>query len=456
MGRLFGTNGVRLEFTRGGYDPEFIVRLGKAIATYINNGDVLLGFDIRLTSLSIVGTLYGVLSMYGLGVDVIGPLPTPVHQYLTKAWGYRAGVMVTASHNPPHYNGIKLMGSDGVEVNRNIEEEVESIFYSGRFKETVDYRDIGRVRFINVEDGLREYREHLLSLVNVDLIKGRGFRIVADFANSVNSIALPYVLRGLNVKVTSINGHLDGEFPGRVPEPRPDNLNVASRAVVETSADFGVAYDGDGDRSLFIDEGGNVVWGDRTGTILALSMIKKGDKVVTPVSSSIVVKWAVEGAGGEVVWTRVGSVDVSHKVMEIGALCGFEDNGGFIWPRHHPVRDGISTTLLMMQVLAEQRAKLSELNSRMPSMVTARERLEMDRETARKLVDKLRERDWGGEVITIDGIRVNYPDSWFLVRPSGTENLLRVTIEASNVEKFSKLRESVIKSIKELLGSMRQ
>ncbi|MFP3303740.1 MAG: phosphoglucosamine mutase [Caldivirga sp.] len=456
MGRLFGTNGVRLEFTRGGYDPEFIVRLGKAIATYINNGDVLLGFDIRLTSLSIVGTLYGVLSMYGLGVDVIGPLPTPVHQYLTKAWGYRAGVMVTASHNPPHYNGIKLMGSDGVEVNRNIEEEVESIFYSGRFKETVDYRDIGRVRFINVEDGLREYREHLLSLVNVDLIKGRGFRIVADFANSVNSIALPYVLRGLNVKVTSINGHLDGEFPGRVPEPRPDNLNVASRAVVEANADFGVAYDGDGDRSLFIDEGGNVVWGDRTGTILALSMIKKGDKVVTPVSSSIVVKWAVEGAGGEVVWTRVGSVDVSHKVMEIGALCGFEDNGGFIWPRHHPVRDGISTTLLMMQVLAEQRAKLSELNSRMPSMVTARERLEMDRETARKLVDKLKEMDWGGEVITIDGIRVNYPDSWFLVRPSGTENLLRVTIEASNVEKFSKLRESVIKSIKELLGSMRQ
>jgi phosphomannomutase/phosphoglucomutase len=169
-----------------------------------------------------------------------------------------------------------------------------------------------------------------------------------------------------------------------------------------------------------------------------------------------VVKWAVEGAGGEVVWTRVGSVDVSHKVMEIGALCGFEDNGGFIWPRHHPVRDGISTTLLMMQVLAEQRAKLSELNSRMPSMVTARERLEMDRETARKLVDKLKEMDWGGEVITIDGVRVNYPDSWFLVRPSGTENLLRVTIEASNVEKFSKLRESVIKSIKELLGSMRQ
>jgi len=169
-----------------------------------------------------------------------------------------------------------------------------------------------------------------------------------------------------------------------------------------------------------------------------------------------VVKWAVEGAGGEVVWTRVGSVDVSHRVMEIGALCGFEDNGGFIWPRHHPVRDGISTTLLMMQVLAEQRARLSELNSRMPSMVTARERLEVDRETARKLVDKLRERDWGGEVITIDGIRVNYPDSWFLVRPSGTENLLRVTIEASNVEKFNNLRGSVMKSIKELLDSIRQ
>lgn len=451
MGRLFGTNGVRLEFTRGNYDPGFVVKLAKAIATYISSGDVLLGFDIRMTSASLVGLIYGTLSMYGLGVDVIGPLPTPVHQYLTKAWGYRAGIMITASHNPPHYNGIKLMGSDGVEVNRNVEEAVESIFYSEKFAETVDYRDVKPVRFINIEEGLRDYRDHLLSLVDVKAINQRGFRIVADFANSVNSIALPYVLRGLNVKVISINGHLDGEFPGRNPEPRPDNLGVASRAVVEAGADFGVAYDGDGDRSLFIDEGGNVIWGDRTGTILAVSMIKGGDKVVTPVSSSIVVKWEVERAGGEVVWTRVGSVDVSHRVMELNALCGFEDNGGFIWPRHHPVRDGVSTTLLMMQTLAEERAKLSELNARMPKMITARERIEMSREAAAKVVNELKGRDWGGEVITIDGIRVNYPDSWFLVRPSGTENLLRVVIEASTADRFNTVRNEVMRSIEQAL-----
>ncbi|MGC9135614.1 phosphoglucosamine mutase [Caldivirga sp.] len=444
MGKLFGTNGVRLEFTKGSYDPSFLVRLAEAIATYINTGDVLIGFDVRVTSLPIVGVLYGALSMHGIEVDVIGPLPTPIHQYLTKAWGYRAGIMVTASHNPPHYNGIKLMDSNGVEIGRKAEDDVESIFFSGKYKETVDYRDIGSVRFINVEEGLRDYRDHLLSVINDEPIRRRGFRIVGDFANSVNSIALSYVLRGLNVKVYSINGHLDGEFPGRNPEPRPENLNIASRAVVEAGADFGVAYDGDGDRSLFIDEGGNVLWGDRTGTILALSMIKKGDKVVTPVSSSVVVKWTVEGAGGKVVWTRVGSVDVSHKVIEEGALCGFEDNGGFIWPKHHPVRDGVSTTLLMMKVLSEEKAKLSELNAKMPRMLTARERIEMNRELAGRIVEKLKGRDWGGEVIAIDGLRVNYIDSWFLVRPSGTENLLRVVIEASSSDKFNALRREIM------------
>ncbi|WP_428082000.1 phosphoglucosamine mutase [Caldivirga sp.] len=444
VGKLFGTNGVRLEFTKGSYDPSFLVRLAEAIATYINTGDVLIGFDVRVTSLPIVGVLYGALSMHGIGVDVIGPLPTPIHQYLTKAWGYRAGIMVTASHNPPHYNGIKLMDSNGVEISRKAEDDVESIFFSGKYKETVDYRDIGSVRFINVEEGLRDYRDHLLSVINDEPIRRRGFRIVGDFANSVNSIALSYVLRGLNVKVYSINGHLDGEFPGRNPEPRPENLNIASRAVVEAGADFGVAYDGDGDRSLFIDEGGNVLWGDRTGTILALSMIKKGDKVVTPVSSSVVVKWTVEGAGGKVVWTRVGSVDVSHKVIEEGALCGFEDNGGFIWPKHHPVRDGVSTTLLMMKVLSEEKAKLSELNAKMPRMLTARERIEMNRELAGRIVEKLKGRDWGGEVIAIDGLRVNYIDSWFLVRPSGTENLLRVVIEASSSDKFNALRREIM------------
>ncbi|WP_048063059.1 phosphoglucosamine mutase [Caldivirga maquilingensis] len=451
MGKLFGTNGVRLEFTKGNYDPGFLVKLAGAVATYVNAGDVLLGFDVRVTSLPLVGVLYGVLSMYGINVDVIGPLPTPIHQYLTKAWGYRAGIMVTASHNPPHYNGIKLMDSNGVEVSRRVEEEVETIFFNGRYKETVDYRDIGAVRFINVEEGLRDYRDHLLSIINDEPIRRRGFRIVADFANSVNSIALSYVLRGLNVKVYSINGHLDGEFPGRNPEPRPENLNVASRAVVESSADFGVAYDGDGDRSLFIDEKGNVIWGDRTGTILALSMIKNGDKVVTPVSSSVVVKWAVEGAGGRVIWTRVGSVDVSHKVIEEGALCGFEDNGGFIWPKHHPVRDGVSTTLLMMKVLSEEKAKLSELNARMPAMLTARERMEMSRDLAGKIVEALKGRNWGGEVITIDGLRVNYTDSWFLVRPSGTENLLRVVIEASSSDRFNTLRHEVMNSIEKEL-----
>ena len=450
MGRFFGTNGVRIRF-EGGYDIGFVVKFTEAIATYLGSGDVLVGFDARTTSMPLVGLIYGTLTLHGIGVDVIGPIPTPIHQYLVKAWRYKGGIMVTASHNPPQYNGIKVMGSDGVEVDRPIEDEIESIYVNGRFKAPSSFDKVGRLSILNVEDGLREYREHLLSLIDTKPIEARGFRIVADFANSVTSIALPYVLRGLNVKVLSLNGHIDGLFPGRLPEPRPDTLREASSLVPEAGADLGVAFDGDGDRSMFIDERGEVIWGDRTGAILALSMLKRGDKVVTPVSSSIVVKWSVEGAGGQVVWTRVGSVDVSHTVVRLNALCGFEDNGGFIWPKHHPVRDGIATTLLMLQTLATEGATLSSLNAKMPKMYSARDRVEVDRSVARLVTEELAKLDWGGEKVTIDGVRVNYADSWFLVRPSGTEDLLRIIVEASSEASFNELRGRVMGKVNELV-----
>lgn len=438
MEKLFGTNGIRIEFLEGKYDLTRLTRIGGAIASFFGGGEVLMGRDARSTSQALSRIIGGVLSMHGVEVHDMGLVPTPVLQYLVKAGGYAGGVMITASHNPPQYNGIKVMGSDGVEVSRDEERRIESLYGEARPAKSFNY--VKPIINVELDYLLKQYEEHLYDLLPMDAIKGR-FTLAADFANSVASLVLPRVLEGLGIRLKSINGHLSGLFPGRTPEPRQDTLAETARAVKELGVDFAVAFDGDGDRSMFMTSEGEVIPGDRSGVILANALLEEsgGGYVVTPVSSSSMVKAEVERRGGKLVWTRVGSVDVSHTLMEIGGLCGFEDNGGFIWPRHHPVRDGISTTILMMHVLSRGGKSLSQYYSELPRMYIHRDRLEVPRDKALAVVDAIRREV--GDAVTIDGVRADYGDSWFLVRPSGTEDVLRITIEASSEERLEELRK---------------
>ncbi len=444
MGKLFGTNGIRLEFLEGKYDLVQITKIGEAIASYFNGGEVLMGRDSRTTGNAVSNIISGVLSMYGIEVHDMGLVPTPVLQYIVKAEGYDGGVMITASHNPPQYNGIKVMGKDGIEVSREEEAKIESLYNETRTGRS--YNEVKPIREIDTGYMLRTYEEHLLGLFSRESIK-REFVIAADFANSVASLVLPRILESLDIKLKSINGHLSGLFPGRLPEPRQDTLAETAKAIREAGVDFAVAFDGDGDRSIFITGSGEVIPGDRSGLILAESLLEEEGRgyIVTPVSSSSMVKTEVEKKGGKVVWTRVGSVDVSHTLMKVGGICGFEDNGGFIWPRHHPVRDGISTTLLMMHALTRMGKSLDQAYSELPSMFLYRDRIEMPRERAMRIIEAIQSKV--SNAVTIDGVRVDYDDSWFLIRPSGTENVLRITIEATSNDRLEELRKWIFSFI---------
>jgi len=443
MGKLFGTNGIRLEFLEGKYDLLQIARIGEAIASYFNGGEVLMGRDARTTGIAISNIISGILSMYGIEVHDMGLVPTPVLQYIVKAEGYDGGVMITASHNPPQYNGIKVMNKDGIEVSREEETRIEALYDEARPGKS--YSEVKPIREIDAGYMLRTYEDHLLELFPSESIKR--FVIAADFANSVASLVLPRILEELGIRLKSINGHLSGLFPGRLPEPRQDTLLETAKAVREMGVDFAVAFDGDGDRSMFITGKGEVIPGDRSGLILAESLLdeEEGGYVVTPVSSSSMVKAEVEKRGGKVIWTKVGSVDVSHTLMRTGGICGFEDNGGFIWPRHHPVRDGISTTLLMMHVLSEKGKNLDQVYSELPSMFLYRDRIEMPRERAMRIIEAIQKEV--SNAVTIDGVRVDYDDSWFLIRPSGTENVLRITIEAVSNDRLEELRKWIFSFI---------
>ncbi|HEY6283555.1 MAG TPA: phosphoglucosamine mutase, partial [Nitrososphaerales archaeon] len=301
--RLFGTNGVR--FVPGvSNDLDFAINLGEAIGTFFGSGEILVGQDGRISSPALSNAAVSGLMSSGLDVAEAGLVPTPALQYCVKTMGFKGGVMVTASHNPPQYNGLKVSGSDGVEIPRLDEQRVEKIYFE-RSQNKADWKTVGVAR--QEPSVVRNYLKGILSRVNAKVIAQRKFVIVMDIGNGAQSGAAPYLVESLGCKVITLNSVVDGTFPGRGPEPTPDTLKDLSAAVKSVGADLGVAYDGDGDRSMFCDEDGRVLWGDQSGCLLADFVLEKhpGGTIVTSIASSQAIETVTKRHGAKVLRTRV-------------------------------------------------------------------------------------------------------------------------------------------------------
>ena len=446
-GRLFGTNGVRF---RPGIDAdlEFVLVLAECIGTYFADGDVLVGRDGRLSgeALSLV-TTSGLMSS-GRSVGETGIVPTPALQYATRALGYKGGVMVTASHNPPEYNGIKVIGADGVEIPRLDEQKIEHI-YRDRSIRRANWRDVGTAR--QEPSAIRLYLQAILSKVNVKLVSGRKFSIVVDPGNGAQCLAAPELLDMLGCKVITINSILDGRFPSRGSEPTPATLSDLSAAVRASGADLGVGYDGDGDRAIFCDETGRVYWGDQTSSLLADYLLERQPNatLVTPVSSSQVVEVVASKHHAKVIRTRVGSVDVSRTILERNAFFGFEENGGCIYPTHLAVRDGGMATALMLECLAARGMTFSRtIGGAFPRFYQAKTKLPVNPERVRDVMRSV-EKQSAGKVEKIDGLKVWTDETtWVLIRPSGTEPIIRIFAESNEEEKANAVIKKFSKIVK--------
>ena len=446
--RLFGTNGVR--FVPGvSHDLDFAIDLAEAIGTYFGSGEVLLGQDGRLSSPALANAAVAGLLSSGRDVAEAGLVPTPALQYGVKTLGLKGGVMVTASHNPPHYNGLKVSGSDGVEVPHLDEQRIEKIYFD-RSQTKADWKSIGVAR--PEPAVVRNYISGIISKVNAKAIAERKFTVVMDLGNGAQSMAAPYLVEALGCKLITINAVVDGNFPGRGPEPTPDTLKDLSAAVKSVGADLGVAYDGDGDRSIFCDENGRVLWGDQTGCFVADFVLSKhrGGTVVTSVASSQAIEAVARKHSAKVLRTRVGSVDIARTILERGAVFGFEENGGCIYQPHIAVRDGGMTTGLMLECLAGRGMAFSKaLSFVVPRYYQAKTKVEMGRKSADAVMRAV-ERQAKGEVERTDGIKLwTGEHSWVLIRPSGTEPIVRVFGEAESQEAADQLVkkfERVVKS----------
>lgn len=428
VGRLFGTNGIRA-VAGSAFTPELALDLGRALGEFFG-GTLLLARDGRRGAPMVAHALVAGITSVGEDVILTGLMPTPSLQYAARHHGM-PGLMVTASHNPPEYIGVKVVDADGVELAESKERVVEEILLSRGFR-TADWGNLGRV--MNQEGDLQRYLDGIRAQVDARAIEGRGLRVVVDPGHGVGLLASPPLLEALGCDVKVINGTLDGNFPGRGPEPTPQSLQGLREAVVAEGADLGIAHDGDADRCIFVDEKGEIHWGDQSFGVIANWFLSghPGVPVVTPVSSSQVVARIAERYGSPLHWTRVGCIFVSRTMMEVGSPLGGEENGGIFYGPHQPVRDGAVAAALMVHILSARSASAAKLFAEIPQFAQWKDKVPCPPEIRSAVMDTLARDAEGSRVERIDGLKIwEAADRWVLVRPSGTEPVLRIFGEAS-------------------------
>ena len=449
MGKLFGTNGVRGIFSED-FNLEFVHDLVLSISAYFKHGTILVGYDGRHSSPTISKTVCDTLNSAGLDCHLAGLVPTPCLEYATKKLGYDGGIMITASHNPPEYNGIKPVASDGVEISRDDEKSIEEIFFQKKWME--NNSALGYTT--NDSRAIQTYLDGIKFQVDVDKIKSKKFKVVLDLGNGAQIITAGKLCDQLGCEVIMINEQIDGNFSGRGSEPTPYNLEELSSTVLNNNADIGIAFDGDGDRSILCDNEGKLLTGDMSALLLSNYLLSKNpnSKVITAINSGNWIDEMVSQTNSTVIRTKVGSVEISRKMVDENALLGFEENGGFMFGKHNHVRDGGMTLALVLDLLASSKKSLVEEFKILPSSFTTKDKISCTEEGANNVVSGLLAEFPGSD--TTDGIKIILDNkNWVMIRPSGTEPIIRIYAESDSQKNLESLMEKFIQKIKLIISS---
>ncbi len=442
---LFGTNGVR-GIANEELTVDLALDLGKTIAT-LRKGLIAVGTDARLSSPMLKSAVIAGILSAGSDVVDLNITPTPSLQYYVKVTKANAGVIVTASHNPKEYNGIKFVSEDGCEFTWEEDAEAERMLMSKKFRVAL-WNEVGSVY---EDDANRIYVDGIIEKVNADEVREKEFKVVLDCGNGAACFTSPSILKKLNCKTFSINSYPDGRFPARQSEPIEENVEELKNVVKIVKADIGVAHDGDADRATFVDEKGNFVSEDVILALMAKYYVEKnnGGIVVTPVSSSRCVEDVVIEAGGKVVYTAVGSPVVAKVMKETNAVFGGEGNGGLIFPEHLLARDGGMSLAKILELMATENKPLSELVKDIPRYYMFKTKIEC--RDKKKLLEGLKA-EFEDANFT-DGARIDFEDGWLLIRPSGTEPIARIFAEARSEKRAKELLEFGMEKAKKILYS---
>lgn len=429
--KLFGSSGVR-GLVNVDLTPILTAKIGLAVVTFSKAKRVLAARDTRVSGLMLENALVSGLLAAGANVTCLDVVPTPVLAFLTKKLNADAGVMITASHNPPEYNGIKIFDSDGLAYDEESQNKIERIIDRGSFS-LAEWRNIGEAVSLD-ESNL------YVEMTTKTAKPSKEWRVVVDPGCGATYSLAPAVFKKSGCKLTAVNAQPDGFFPARSSEPNPDSLKPLAKIVKELGADIGIAYDGDGDRVAFIDEKGNFADFDRSLAAYAAYAVKKknGGTVVTSVEASMCVEKMVEAQGGRVIRTKVGDIYISEAVKRRRAVFGGEPCGAWIHPKFHYCPDGILSSILLLKALEDEGKKLSEFIAETPQYATVRENIHCNNDIKHAVVEEAGEDlktvfPSCREFSAVDGVRLTIRNGWILVRASGTEPVIRLTAEGETL-----------------------
>jgi phosphomannomutase/phosphoglucomutase len=418
--------------------------VGKGLGSYIGLGKtVAAGMDVRLSGPQLKNAVMKGLLSVGLRVIDLGVVTTPIFYWAIPQKSLDGGVMVTASHNPPEWNGFKLCGENGIIIGQSSGmETIKEIVLEKKFTETA---------FGNKPQTYNQILDDYSNFVRSKIQIKTRLNVVLDPGNGASTIIAPKLFQTY-CAVRLINQKPDGNFPSRGPEPKEETLHQLKTEVTKTGADFGVGYDGDGDRSVYVDDKGRVLTGDAVSVIFSKALInKKGDKVVLDVSCSLALEESIIQNGGTPIVEKVGRPYMMARTLKEGAVFGGERSGHFYFPEIYGIDDGTFASLKMAEILSISDLKLSELIDSIPRYYNSTFNVQCP-DKHKFAVTKKTEiffAERGYKILDIDGVKASSSDGWILVRPSNTEPLIRVFVEGKTENRLKQLLNLAKKIVEE-------
>jgi phosphoglucosamine mutase len=432
MGKLFGSSGVR-GLANVDLTPVLACKVATAVATHAKAKKAVVAKDTRVSGDMIEAAIVSGLLSCGVEVLLAGTVPTPVCAYATQAFGAEVGFMLTASHNPPQYNGIKVFNSNSLSYTDADQDAVEKIVNQGQYG-LADWRQLGTTTPI---DATEAYLEMALAAVSLK----KQWHVIVDTGCGAAFSVGPRLLKALGCKVTALNAQPDGHFPARKSEPNAETLQDLSKTVIALGADIGVAFDGDADRVAFVDENGDFVNFDRSLAAYGAYALKRngGGTIITTIEASMCVETMAQKAGGKVVRTRVGDIYVSEAIKREGGVFGGEPCGAWVNPQLHLCPDGPLSAALFLASLEAENKTVSEFIGEVPEYITQRVNFTCRNDQKYGLIEQIGSTLKAAfptytDYSTIDGARLALKNGWLLVRASGTEPLIRLTVEGESTQ----------------------
>ncbi len=445
MTLIFTPLGIR-GIVGDGIDAEVVTKISNIFGRRLGKGSlVIVGRDTRPSGYILDRAVVSGLLSAGVNVLNIGIAPTPTIEWAVEKYNADGGVIISASHNPPEWNALKLVGKGGLLLHPNEMESLREEFHSSGFK-SVPWTDLGTEESADLSE---EYIDDLLNFVNAEKVREGMLHVVLDVNGGAGAYVTPYLFQALGVKTNTINSS-PGIFV-REMEPRPDTLGDLSKIVVATGSDVGFAHDTDADRLSLVTEKGRVMTEDITLALVVDYVLAKkgGGTIVVNVASSRMFDDIARKRGAKIYRTPVGEAYVSHKMREINATIGGEGScGGVILPEFHMGRDGPLAASIILEIMASKGIPISELIDKLPRYHMIRRNFEIKRnwDSLRKdLISLSRKR--GMEIDLTDGVRLYDEESWALIRPSKTEPKIRVLTEA----KDPSVAEELLEVVREIL-----